>query len=257
MVEQRERSLRIFDDAEALAVAGAEEFAALAAAAVAVRGRFTVALAGGSTPRRLYRRLAEPPWRERVAWDRVEFFWSDERGVAPDQPESNYHMAATALLDRLGVSPARVHRIEGEAPEHAAAARRYQTEIARVFGVEEIGPPPALDLILLGMGADGHTASLFPGTGALDERKRWVVSQFVPTVGAERITLTVSLINRARQIRVLVAGEDKAATLRAVLKGPHDPRRLPVQLIAPEAGGLVWFVDRGAAGALSGTEALR
>ena len=242
--------IRVLDDAAGVSHAGAEEFATLARAAVTARGRFVVALSGGATPRRLYRALAEEPLRARVAWDRVEFFWGDERAVPPDRPESNYRMAATALLDRLPVEPARIHRIRAEALDRGEAAREYQAEIARVLAADPAGPPPRFDLVLLGMGADGHTASLFPGSAALRERRRWVVSHFVPAVGADRITLTVPVINRAREIRILVAGPDKTARLREVLQGPDDPERLPVQLVQPEAGRLVWLVDRAAAGAL-------
>ncbi|HSE91961.1 MAG TPA: 6-phosphogluconolactonase [Methylomirabilota bacterium] len=240
-------TVRSFDDADAVAQAGAEEFVTLAAAAAGARGRFMVALAGGSTPRRMYRLLAEPAWRDRVAWDRVEVFWGDERAVPPDHADSNYHMAATALLERVPVPSGRVHRIRAEAADLADAAREYQAEIARVFGVPEDGPPPAFDLILLGMGADGHTASLFPGTTGLDERRRWVVSHAVPSMRTERVTLTLPIINRAREIRFLVTGEDKAGRLREALTPPRGTP-LPVQRVAPEAGRLVWLADRAAAG---------
>ncbi|MGH7391947.1 MAG: 6-phosphogluconolactonase, partial [Candidatus Rokuibacteriota bacterium] len=236
-------AVRIFADADAVARAAADDFVTLAAAAAGARGRFTVALAGGSTPRLMYRRLAEPAWRSRVAWDRVEVFWGDERAVPPDHADSNYHMAATALLERVPVPSGRVHRIRAEAADLAGAAREYQAEIARVFGVHADGPPPAFDLILLGMGADGHTASLFPGTVGLDERRRWVVSHHVPSMRTERVSLTLPVINRAREIRFLVTGEDKAARLREAL-GPPSGTPLPAQRVAPEAGRLVWLADR-------------
>jgi 6-phosphogluconolactonase len=155
------------------------------------------------------------------------------------------------LLDKLALSDARIHRIRAERAERAAVAREYQEEIARTFGVDPDGPPPAFDLILLGMGADGHTASLFPGTPALNEGRRWVVENRVETLGTERITLTAPMINRAREVRVLIAGAEKASALKAVLEGPRDPHRLPSQLLAPTSGRLVWLIDRAAASLLT------
>ena len=239
-------NVRTFADAEGVSFAAAEEFAELAVEAVARSGRFTVALSGGSTPQRLYERLAEPPHRERVPWDRVEVFWGDERAVAPDHPDSNARLAVAVLLSRVPIPPEGIHRIHAERADREAAAREYQEEIARVFGLPADGPAPALDLVLLGLGADGHTASLFPGSAALAESRRWVVSHFVPALGAERITLTPPILNRAREVRVLVTGADKAGALRAVLHGPRAPERCPAQLIQPESGRLVWLVDRGA-----------
>ncbi len=238
--------VRTFAGAEGVSRAAAEEFTELAVEAVARSGRFTVALSGGSTPQRLYERLAEPPHRARVPWDRVEVFWGDERAVAPDHPDSNARLAVAALLSRVPIPPEGIHRIHAERADRDAAAREYQDEIARVFGVAADGPAPALDLVLLGLGADGHTASLFPGSAALAESRRWVVSHFVPALGAERITLTPPILNRAREVRVLVTGADKAGALRAVLHGPRAPERFPAQLIQPESGRLVWLVDRGA-----------
>ena len=243
-------TLRVLKDGEAVSRAAAQDFVDCARDAVARWGRFTVALSGGATPRRLYELLAGPPYREEVAWDRVDFFWGDERAVAPDHPDSNYAMAAAALLSWLAPAPARVHRIEAERADRSTAACDYQAEMARVFGVAAEGPPPALDLVLLGMGPDGHTASLFPGSAALAERRRWVVVHFVPSLAADRITLTAPIINRAREIRILVAGAGKAATLAAALEGPREPERYPVQLVEPEAGRLVWLVDEAAASAL-------
>ena len=245
--------VRRFADIEALSRAATGEFVALARDAIARRGRFSVALAGGSTPRRVYELLSSPDHRAAVDWDRVEFFWGDERVVPPDHPDSNYGMAFAVLLAPLAVPSSRVHRIKAERLDLEEAARDYHMEIARVLGAEAAGPPPAFDLILLGMGADGHTASLFPYSEALPERRRWVVSHYVARLGARRITLTPPILNRAREIRVLVAGADKASTLHEVLEGPRDPERLPVQLVAPESGRLVWLVDQAAAAKLHGT----
>ena len=243
--------LSIAADADALSLSAAEQFVELARAAVLTRGRFAVALSGGSTPRRLYERLAAPPFQDRVDWTRVEVFWGDERGVPPDHPDSNFHMASAALLDRVRIPRQRIHRMRAETPDRDAAARDYQVEIARAFGVDEAGRPPSLDLVLLGMGGDGHTASLFPGAEALREGRRWAVSVEAPQrPPPSRITLTAPILNRAWEIRVLVAGADKAATLRAVLQGPHEPEHRPIQLVAPENGRMVWLVDAAAASAL-------
>lgn len=243
--------LRIFPDLETLSRAGAEEFSAMARAAVAGRGRFTVALAGGSTPSRLYLMLGEPPHLDEIPWSRVEIFWGDERCVPPHHPDSNYGGARVSLLDKVDIPPERVHRMRGELPDRTEAARDYAREMAAVFAVPVDGPPPALDLVLLGMGADGHMASLFPWSAALAERRSWVMRNVLPAGGAERLTLTVPVLNRAREIRVLVAGADKAATVAAVIEGPRDPGRLPAQLLEPEAGRLVWLLDRAASAALS------
>jgi 6-phosphogluconolactonase len=242
--------VRRYPDAETLSRAAAGDFVELARQAVERRGRFSVALAGGSTPRRLYELLSLPDYRTEVEWDRVEFFWGDERAVPPDHPDSNYGMAFGVLLEPLAVRPAQVHRIKAELADLEEAARGYHVEIARVFGVTPDGPPPALDLVLLGMGADGHTASLFPYSGALPERRRWVVSHYIAPLKARRITLTPPILNRARDIRLLVTGADKAPALREVLEGPRDPERLPAQLIVPESGRLAWLVDRAAAAKL-------
>ncbi|HET8579038.1 MAG TPA: 6-phosphogluconolactonase [Methylomirabilota bacterium] len=246
------KNIRVLADPEAVSRAAAEDFTALARAAIGARGRFCVALSGGSTPRRLYGLLAGPPWRDEVDWSRVEFFWGDERTVPPDHPDSNYGVARAALLGPVGVSADRIHRIKGELTDPEQAAREYEAELARVFGATPGGPPPAFDLILLGMGADGHTASLFPRSRALTEPRRWVVSVSVARPGTPRITLTALALNRGREIRLLVTGAEKAATLQEALEGPRDPDRLPVQVVAPEAGRVVWLVDRAAAAKLSG-----
>ncbi|HWE22724.1 MAG TPA: 6-phosphogluconolactonase [Myxococcales bacterium] len=238
-------------DADALSGAAAEEFVELARASIRSRGRFTVVLSGGGTPKRTYEFLAAPEFRNRVDWSRVEVFWGDERGVPPDHPDSNFHTASAALLEHVPVVRERFPRIRAEIPDRAAAARDYQAEIARAFAVDEAGLPPAFDLVLLGMGNDGHTASLFPEAEALREGRRWAVYVEAPQrPPPSRITLTAPILNRAREIRVLVAGEEKSATLRAVLQGPHEPRRMPIQLIQPENGRMIWLIDRAAASKL-------
>ena len=244
------RTIRRLPDPEAVSRAAAQDLVELARAAITERGRFCVALSGGSTPRRMYEILAESPRWAQLDWRRVEFFWGDERAVGPEHPESNYGVAASVLLGKLGVMPDRIHRIQGELADPEQAAARYQEELSRVFAAPEDGLPPIFDLIFLGMGGDGHTASLFPYSQALTERRRWVVGYTVARLGKTRITMTPPVLNRAAEIRLLVTGPDKAGSLREALEGPREPERLPVQLVAPEAGRLVWLVDRAAAAEL-------
>ncbi len=251
-----QRILRTFVEAEALSQAAATEFVRCAVDAVAGRSRFLVALSGGSTPRRLYQLLSAPPHRDQIDWKSVEFFWGDERCVPPDHKDSNYRMAREALLERVPIPTQQVHRIKAESPDRAAAARAYQEELARVCGVDAGGPPPRLDLILMGMGPEGHTASLFPYTTALKETTRWVVVNHVPKLAADRITMTLPILNQAREFLFLVAGADKADALADVLEGPPQPDKLPAQSIQPTAGRVVWFVDRPAAARLTTTTGL-
>ncbi|MBM4429389.1 MAG: 6-phosphogluconolactonase [Chloroflexi bacterium] len=237
--------IEVFPRAADLALAAAEQWVALATEAMAARGRFTVALAGGETPRATYAQLASKPFSANVDWSRVHIFWGDERCVSPDHPSSNYRMAQEALLGRVAIPGENVHRIRGELdPEGAAAI--YEAELRTFFGRQW----PQFDLVLLGMGSDGHTASLFPGSAALGEDKRVavVVTAHYEDLPAWRVTLTAQAINRARQVLLLVSGRAKAATLRAVLSGP--PGRYPVQEIRPAAGPLTWFVDAAAASQL-------
>jgi 6-phosphogluconolactonase len=245
------RTIRMFPDAEAISQAAATEIVRCATEAIAARGRFTLALSGGSTPEHLYQLLAGPPFRSNIDWKRVEVFWGDERCVPPEHRDSNYRMAREAMLQRLPIPPAQVHRIEAERQDRASAARDYQAVIARVFGIDPAGEPATLDLVLLGMGPCGHTASLFPGTAALGETKAWVTVNFVPKFATDRITLTYPILNRAREVLFLVAGTDKADTLAAVLEGPPDPIQLPSQKIQPANGPVFWFVDRLAAARLT------
>ena len=248
-----ERQVVVVEGAQDVAREAAERLTVLARDAVGARGRFTVALSGGSTPRALFQLLAREPYRSAIDWERVEVFWGDERCVPPTHADSNYRMAREALLDPVATPGARVHRLAAESDDREAAAAAYATEIARVLGGDPGGAAPAFDLVLLGMGPDGHTASLFPGTAALAERRRWVVANWVQKFGTYRITMTWAVLNRAAHVLFLVAGADKAATLRDVLEGPFDLDRLPSQGVRPEAGRVVWLVDRAAAAQLTPT----
>jgi len=233
--------LRVLPDAEALADAVAEAFAETTAA---VAGPVRVALAGGGTPRGAYARLAAPPLRDRVPWSRLHVFFGDERTVPPDHPDSNYGMAREALLARVPVAPERVHRMHGDDPDPEAAAERYTDEIARTFAARPDGPPPRFDLVLLGLGADGHTASLFSDSPALAEERRWVVSAPGPAPGETRITLTPPLLRRAARMWFLVSGAGKTQALRWV-RGDADPPP-PARLVLADVGELLFFADRAA-----------
>ena len=240
-------TVRELPDAEAVCGAAAEELVRLGRRAIIARGRFTITLSGGSTPRRLFELLASSSFRDQLDWTMVEFFWGDERAVPPDHKDSNFGMARQTLLDPLDVPSAHVHRLEGERGDRDAAARDYQREIARVFGTSASNDvAPTFDLILLGMGADGHTASLFPHTEALKEPVRWVVPNYVAKLSAPRLTMTPTIINQAACVMFLVAGPEKAAPLAEVLEGPPDPDRLPSQRIRPTSGRLLWLIDSAA-----------
>ena len=234
-------SVRVYESPEELAEAAAREFVAKAGEAIEERGRSAVVLAGGSTPKATYGVLARD-YAGRIDWSKVHVFFGDERTVPPDHEDSNYRMARETLLDHIRVGS--VHRIRCELPPDEAATA-YEQELRDFFG-EEL---PRFDLILLGIGADGHTASLFPETPALEVADRWVVSNPVPKLDTNRITLTVPVINAARSVDFLVAGEDKAEALKEILEGDADPRKYPARLIQPP-GGPDWMLDRAAAAAL-------
>lgn len=242
----------IVPDAAALAERAAHEVLADAERAVAARGRFTLVLSGGNTPRRLYERLAATPYLERMPWDRTHVFWGDERHVPPDHAESDYRMAYEAMLSRVPLAAERIHRIEAELGDAAEAAARYEATIRRVFtgfGADVDGPP-SFDLVLLGLGADGHTASLFPGSAAIDEPRAWVAAPYVAKFGTHRITLTPRVLDAADHVMFLVSGTDKAEAVHAAKRGPIDPRWHPSQAIQPASGRLTWLLDAGAAARL-------
>jgi 6-phosphogluconolactonase len=239
-------AIRVLPDPEALAEAAARLVVEHAQTAIDARGRVSIALSGGSTPRELHRRLASPPLIDQVDWSRVHIFFGDERCVPPADENSNFRMAEETLLGRVPVPRAQVHRMHGERPPQEAAAD-YERELATFFGDD----PPRLDIVLLGMGDNGHTASLFPGLKAVHEHERWVVAEYVPEVGMWRITLTPVVLNLAGETVFLVAGAAKADMLREVLEGPYEPDRKPAQAIRPTPGEVTWLVDAAAAAKLS------
>ena len=237
--------IKVYADAAALAKAASEHFVEAARQAFTRQARFAVALSGGTTPQAAYRRLAAPEVARQVDWARVHFFWGDERCVPFDHAESDYGMAREALLDHIPVPPANIHRMRGEL-DPAEAAAGYQVELRQAFGTAL----PRFDQIWLGLGEDGHTASLFPGTAALRETEHWVAANRVEKLNTWRITLTPPVINQAAQVIFLVSGSRKAQVLRAILHGPYQPETLPAQLVQPKAGQLVWLLDRAAASEL-------
>ncbi|WJW68110.1 6-phosphogluconolactonase [Candidatus Chlorohelix allophototropha] len=247
--------IQTFENLAELSKAAAERLAVYSADCIAQQGRFTIALAGGNTPRELYKILAQPPIREQIDWFNTYLFFGDERCVPPNHPDSNYRMVQENLLDFVGIPFANIFRMEGENLDPEAAATNYANLLQEFFELESGDGPspenfPKFDLILLGMGPDGHTASLFPGTSALQERGHPVAANFVPKLNANRLTLTAPTINRAEQVWFLVVGEDKAPTLKRVLEGDYQPQTLPSQLVKPNGGRVYWFVDRAAASQL-------
>ena len=242
------RTITIYDSLETLVEAAAELFVSAAQAAVSEFGQFNVVLAGGSTPRPVYVKLTGDSFRSRIDWKAVHLFWGDERCVPPTHHESNYLMAKTTLSDQVPIPDKNIHRIPGELGAEAAA-EGYEKELRSFFRGRKL---PVFDLVLLGMGDDGHTASLFPDTAAIHEEKRWAVGHFVDKLDSWRITLTPPALNAAKQIVFLIAGEGKAERLRDVLSGPFQPDHLPAQIIESKTGRMVWMVDQNAASMLSG-----
>jgi 6-phosphogluconolactonase len=239
--------IRIFPNLQRLIKAAAELFLGSASDAIRQNGLFTIVLAGGATPQPLYEYLGSDSSADALDWSRVHFFWGDERCVAPDHPESNFRTANQAVLVPRAISPANIHRIQGELdPVQAASA--YQEELNHFFQ----GSPPRFDLILLGMGSDGHTASLFPGTDVVShpDAYQWVQANHVPQLDTWRITFTPRLINQAAKVVFLVSGADKAITLQHVLEGPYLPETYPSQLINLPSGNLIWLINSDAGSSL-------
>jgi 6-phosphogluconolactonase len=248
------RDLRIYPDPSNLTQAVADFFVENASKAIVERGIFNVLLSGGSTPRGVYLRLAESHLTSKIAWGKIHLFWGDERCVSPDDVNSNYRMVRENLLEHVTIPAGNVHRIKSEL-EPERAATQYEEEMRNFFFPkrQEEAEIPAFDLILLGMGLDGHTASLFPGDEAISEVSKWVLAvehTKPPPPLVPRVTVTPVLINTGREVIFLVTGEEKAARLERVLSDPYTPDRLPAQIIKPKNGRLTWFLDEAAASRL-------
>jgi 6-phosphogluconolactonase len=237
-----DKRVRVFLTSDELYQAAAGDFAGIVKQAVQSRGQAHVALSGGGTPQRLYQLLASPPYQASLPWDAVHFYWGDERCVPPDHPESNFGQAKKTLLDRVPARPENIHRVLGEMPP-GQAVEDYLHVLAK--NGTPARPWPQLDYALMGMGADGHTASLFPGKESLEEKTYPVIAASADYQGrpAERVTLTPMVFNTSRNVVFLVTGADKAPVLAKVLNGPDDPIYLPAQRIQPASGALTWMVD--------------
>jgi 6-phosphogluconolactonase len=246
-----EREIRILPDGAAIAKRAAQEFVQAAASAVREKGYFNVVLAGGSTPKALYSLLVnDPTLRSQVPWDKIHLFFGDERHVAPDHPDSNSRMATETLISKSPLKPEQVTRIKGEYPDADRAALEYEKALREYFKLKD-GEYPRFDLVLAGMGNEGHTLSLFPGTKALHADGRIVVRNWVGKLYAERITLTAPAASNAARVIFMVTGADTAPALKAVLEGPYEPEQLPAQLLQPKNGKLLWLVDTAAGSMLS------
>ncbi len=242
--------LEIFPDTAAVAQAATDLFIRSARQAIATHGRFDVALSGGSTPKAMFALLAAPPYDKQVDWTKVQLFWGDERCVPPDHPDSNYGVANALLISKVGAPATNVHRFLTEQGDPEQIADQYAAELKQHFELRD-GEWPRFDLIYLGMGPDGHTASLFPHTAALHITDRLAATNYVEKLNAQRLTLTAPVINAAALVAFLVAGPDKADALHQVLEGQPNPDTYPSQMIAPQHGKLYWLVDQAAAAGLT------
>jgi 6-phosphogluconolactonase len=238
-----EPKVEVFDSPQELFRAAAEKFCVLGSSAIRERGKFAVALSGGSTPRGLHQELVTH-FASRLDWSKVFFFWGDERHVAPDSSDSNYRMANETLLSKLPIPPGNILRVPSELPDARQAAAKYEQTLQQFFHLNS-DSFPRFDFILLGMGPDGHTASLFPGTAALQERDRLVVANWVEKLNTFRITFTYPVLNDATCVMFLVNGDEKAEMVRRALKDPAA--NLPCQKVRPDDGELLWYLDKGAA----------
>ena len=241
--------IRVLTTPQELFEAAAEEVIRSAQEAVAQRGRFTIALSGGSTPKSLFNLLATNA-KTVLPWDRMFFFWGDERHVPPTDPDSNYRMADETMLSKIPVAAGNVFRFPAENPDAAAAAEAYEQTLRKFFHLKA-GELPVFDLILLGMGPDGHTASLFPNTSGLQEKSRLVIANWVEKLKTSRLSLTLPVLNAARCVTFLVSGTDKASVLKTVLEEDVPGEQYPSKLVQPTNGKLIWLVDRAAASALT------
>jgi 6-phosphogluconolactonase len=238
--------IKIYPDMESLSQAAAALIVEQANEAAAARGRFSIALSGANTPRRTYELMASPPFKDQAPWQQMHIFWGDERCVPSDDPRSNARMAKEAWLVHVPIPESQVHPMDcAQAP--GEAARQYEAHLRQFFA----GGPPHLDLALMGLGEDGHTASLFPGNPVLKETERWTAEVYEAERKLYRVTMTAPFINQAALVVFLVVGRSKAEVLREILQGPRDPDRLPAQLIAPQSGEILWLLDLEAAAELT------
>ena len=245
--------LSIFSTSSFLSQSAAELVVRVVKEALLTQNRVTLCLSGGTTPRELYSLLADKSYCQEIPWDKVHIFWGDERHIQLSEPDNHYRMAMNLFLSKVPIPPENIHRMAVELPDPDEVAQKYESDLREFFDLSS-EVVPKFDLIFLGMGADGHTASLFPETMALQEKRRWVVSNYVPRRGLTRITLTFQILNQARNIVFLVSGSSKAEMLKTVLQGLHNMPLLPAQRVSPESGVLMWFVDQGAGAQLDGKD---
>ncbi len=243
--------IALYADSDTLSRDAAQYIVRLANESVVSHGRFTIALSGGTTPRKLYGMLGDEPYRSQIDWALVDIFWSDERCVPPDSEDSNYLLAQQVLLNKIPISAAQIHRMPADEPDRDAASQVYTDEMRRVFATNGI---PSFDLIQLGMGPEGHTASLFPHQASLHEQQRLVMPVSVPKPPPPRLTFTPPLLNAAHNILFLVTGADKADAVQAVLEGAYIPNEYPAQIVRPTHGEVVWMLDTKAASTLKKVE---
>jgi 6-phosphogluconolactonase len=242
--------IKVFGTTDELVQETARRIADLATETINAQGVFSIALSGGSTPGPVYEALASSPLAQQIEWPKVHIFWGDERCVEPADARSNYHMAKLALLDRVAIPLENIHRMKGEDEPHNAA-EDYEVELRDFIGLEQTFLGAGLDLVLLGLGDNGHTASIFPGLPALLEPERWILAQYVEVVGMWRLTMTPPAINAASNVWFVVSGAGKARVLQRVIEGPFEPEVLPAQTIKATSGNLVWLLDQPAASALT------
>jgi 6-phosphogluconolactonase len=236
------KEIRIYPNLDVLSQGAADLFIELAKKSISKKGQFSAALSGGSTPKPLYETLASADRQEEIEWEKVHLFWGDERCVPPDHPDSNYKMVKETLLQKISIPEINIHRVPAELDPRMAAFS-YEETLRSL----QNGPLPVFDLVFLGMGEDGHTASLFPHSAGLNEEDRWFIANYAPERGTWRLTLTKNAINAAKNIVVLVAGGEKADMLFDVLEGEYQPFEKPIQLIMPVEGRMIWLVDQAAA----------
>ncbi len=239
--------ISLYADSDTLSRDAAQYVVRLANEAIVSHGRFTIALSGGNTPRKLYGMLGDEPYRSQIDWALVDIFWSDERCVPPDSEDSNYLLAQQVLLNKIPIPAAQIHRMPADEPDRDAASQAYTDEMRRVFATNGI---PGFDLIQLGMGPEGHTASLFPHQASLHEQQRLVMPVSVPKPPPPRLTFTPPILNAAHNVLFLVTGADKADAVQAVLEGASNPDEYPAQIVRPTHGEVVWMLDTKAASAL-------